>query len=262
MAKFTTLYSGSSGNSAIVEEDGAYIMVDIGKSARSTAAALNSLGLTREGLRGICITHEHSDHISGLRVFTKSINVPVLSGQYTLAYLQDHGHVNANPLVPANDVPLEIGGFEIRAFPTSHDAVDCCGFHITTPKGRTLAIATDLGIITPEVFTAMDGANMVAIEANYDQQMLTSGPYPYYLKKRIASQKGHLNNIETAHTVASLIERGGTKFAFCHMSESNNLPMLLRDELDKAFGESGIVKSDVEHLQVALRHEVSPFIEF
>ncbi|MDL2216093.1 MBL fold metallo-hydrolase, partial [Ruminococcaceae bacterium OttesenSCG-928-N02] len=108
----------------------------------------------------------------------------------------------------------------------------------------------------------MQQAQMVAIEANYNQQMLLNGHYPYHLKKRIASQKGHLENTETAHTVASLIEGGCTKFAFCHMSEHNNLPMLLRDALDEAFGKSGIHRGDAQKLQVALRHEISPAIEF
>ncbi len=263
MARFTTLYSGSSGNCAIVEEDGRYIMIDIGKSSRLTTGALNSIGLSLQNLQGICITHEHTDHISGLSIFTKSVSCPVLSGPETLNYLTAFNMVNpATPLVPADETPMELGGFQVEAFATSHDAVGCCGYHITTPKGRRMAIATDLGTVTQNVAAALMRADLVALEANYDRQMLVTGPYPYHLKMRIASNKGHLENTDAAAQTAALITAGITKFAFCHLSKENNLPMVLNDTIDKTFAATGVKRSDAATLQISLRYEVSPFIDF
>ncbi len=262
MARFTTLYSGSSGNCAVIEEDGGYILVDMGKSCKYTTNALHTAGLSLGNLRGICVTHEHSDHVSGLEVFLRHNPTPVYSGVETLDYLADNNLVPGIAQLHAiNGAPAEVGGFQIEAFETSHDAVGCHGFRITTPKGKVISIATDLGFVSGTVYNALAGANLVALEANYDRGMLMSGPYPYYLKTRIASPRGHLENGESANTLLKLLKEGCDKFALCHMSVENNTKELVMGEMDTTFlAEGAKIHNDCK-MQLSLRHDVSPFIE-
>ena len=153
MACFTTLYSGSSGNCAFLEEDGRFLLVDLGKSARATTRALGQLGAQAKQLCGVLVTHEHTDHIAGLAVFLKKAPVPVYGTQATLEALARRGLVPpGTQLVPTDGRgELQVGGFCVQSFSTSHDSADCCGFRVRTPQGKTLAIATDLGYVSDEV---------------------------------------------------------------------------------------------------------------
>lgn len=258
MAFFTTLYSGSSGNCAVVEEDGRYVLVDMGKSCRTTAGALKELGLAPSGLDGILVTHEHHDHVSGLRVFLKRWNVPVYGTAATLGELARREIVPAaTQLVEADGRQLEAGGFGVESFATSHDSVACCGWRITTPKGKTVAIATDLGYVSDEVLANLHCADAVALEANYDDYMLARGPYPPYLKARIASPQGHLSNDACAAALLALMEGGCEKFSLCHISQENNAPMLALGSVQAAMMSAGMDPGGVQ-VQAALRHQVSP----
>lgn len=199
MARFTTLYSGSSGNSALVEENGRYLLVDMGKSCRMTQNALKGLGLPLADLGGILVTHEHSDHVSGLAIFLKYHPVPVYGSAATLDYLACRGLVPPGAeLIDIDGRTEDVCGFAVQSFETSHDSVACRGYRITTPLGRVAGVATDLGYVSDEVLANLLLADVVALEANYDYNMLMTGPYPYYLKTRIASQRGHLCNEENA----------------------------------------------------------------
>lgn len=226
MPSFTALYSGSSGNASLVRDGGRAILIDLGKNCKQTCLALEEAGVRPAELSGVLITHEHSDHISGLRVFLKKYPIRVYSGAATLDYLADNALVP--PGVPMEAIDgrcAEIDGFGITAFPTSHDSVGCCGFRVETEKGRVLSLATDLGTVDGEVYRHLSGAHLVALEANYDKAMLMLGSYPYYLKRRIASERGHLCNDDTANVVSRLARSGCKKFALCHLSQENNTPM-------------------------------------
>lgn len=262
MAKFTTLYSGSSGNCAVIEENGGYLLIDMGKSCRLTTKSLYELGLPLRQLRGVCVTHEHSDHVKGLSVFLKNNPVPVYGGVDTLDFLADHDLVpGSTELVAIDGRTEDIAGFQVEAFPTSHDSVGCCGFHITTEKGKVLSIATDLGFVSEPVYEALRGSDLVALEANYDQGMLMSGPYPYYLKTRIASPRGHLENRDSAGALLQLLRDGCEKFALCHMSAENNTSQLVQSTMAAVFGAGGAVLGKDCLMQLSLRHDVSPSIE-
>ena len=262
MARFTTLYSGSSGNCAVIEENGGYFLIDMGKSCRWTTKALYEAGLSISNLKGICVTHEHTDHISGLEVFLRHNNVPVYSGVETLDYLAGKNLVPKTASLHAvNGAPVEAGGFLIESFDTSHDAVGCKGFRVTTPKGKIISVATDLGYVSTAVFNGLQGANLVALEANYDKGMLMTGPYPYYLKTRIASTTGHLGNIESAETLLKLLKAGCDKFALCHMSKENNTTELVMHEMLTTFEAESARQGEDYLMQISLRHDVSPFIE-
>ena len=193
MAEFISLYSGSSGNCSVVRSGGAYLLVDMGKGVRVTTGALREAGLDASDCRGILVTHEHSDHVKGLGTFLKRHPLPVYGAGPTLAALEAAGLLPAACPVclldPDRGEEADVAGFGVRAFPTSHD-VPCVGYRITTPDGKTMAIATDLGTLTPAVHAALDGCDLVALESNYDPYMLHNGPYPYYLRARIEGPWG------------------------------------------------------------------------
>ncbi len=189
MSEFISLYSGSSGNSSVVRCGDHYLIIDMGKGVRTTGAALKSLGLNIADCDGILVTHEHSDHVKGLSTFLKKNPLPVYGGADTLDFLDANGIVP--PTCELNTLSSreeDIGAFGVQAFPTSHD-VPCVGYRIHTPDGKTMTLATDLGVLTPPVHEALSGCDLVALESNYDLHMLRSGPYPYYLRARIESAR-------------------------------------------------------------------------
>ena len=270
MARFATLYSGSSGNSAAVVRSGPegeeYLLVDVGKNCKQTLLALQELGLPVSGLRGILITHEHADHVNGLNVFLKKCPVPVYGSTGTLRAL------TAQQLVPptARLLPLEeetvLSGFTVRPFAASHDAADYRGYRITvTDAGHeaVMGIATDIGTVDGAVFQCLRGCGLVALEANYDRVRLQLGPYPYYLKRRIASDTGHLSNDACAEVVAELAAEGCRRFALCHLSQENNTPELARVTVQRR-AEQSLTPLEAASLllQVSPRHQPSPWVEF
>ncbi len=263
MARFVTLCSGSSGNAAVVEEDGAYLLIDLGLSCRAALTKLGGLGLLQGGLQGLLLTHEHSDHIKGVEVFTRRLTPPVFASAATLDALWMAGKLpDAAELIAVDDRSDEAGVFRVEGFATSHDAAGCCGFFITTPKGATMALATDLGVLTESVFCRLQQAQLVALEANYDPEMLRRGPYPAILKKRIASPRGHLSNPDSAAAVAALVAGGCRKVALCHLSEENNHPALVQQALEAAFTASGYPCPEGCDIQIPPRHEVGRWMAF
>lgn len=263
-ARFTTLYSGSSGNAALIEQEGRCLLVDIGASCRATLGAVGSVGLSHDSVAGVLITHEHIDHIRGLEVFLRRVPVPVFASAATLDWLWQQGALpSAAELVAVEGRSAEVDGFTVAGFPTSHDAAGCCGFRVTTPSGAQMAIATDLGEITEPVFQSLVGASLVALEANYDKDMLRLGRYPAYLKKRISSKVGHLSNEDSAAALAALLAGGCKKVALCHLSEENNRPELALAALERALAACGRTAGALgADIQVAPRHTPGYWMEF
>lgn len=262
MAEFTSLYSGSSGNCSVIRCGAKYLLVDVGKGVRVTTAGLKSLGLTIADCDGVLITHEHSDHVKGLETFLKKYPLPVYGAADTLDML------DANRIVPAGGDLItlgsreeDIGSFGVQMFPTSHD-VPCVGYRVHTPDGKTMAIATDLGVLTPAVHAALSGCDLVALESNYDLHMLRTGGYPYYLRSRIESPRGHLSNDECAAKVLELVQEGCKKFALCHLSQENNTPYTALQTVFNTLGAAGVVPEADCVVQTQRRSEVSPVLTF
>lgn len=263
MAIFTSLYSGSSGNSALVRSGTDGILIDMGKNCKQTLLALREAGMEPGDLRGILVTHEHSDHVAGLKVFLKKYKIPVYASAKTLDALADYD------LVPGDARLMELEGksdlvgvFEVESFPTSHDAADCHGFRIATAEGGLLAMATDLGCVTPAAFAGLQNADVVVLEANYDAVRLRTGPYPYYLKSRISSVRGHLCNADTGTALTALLKEGCERFALCHLSNENNTPELALDAVKTAFLAAGAIPGKDGLLMALSRHSVSNSIVF
>ena len=261
MASFTTLYSGSSGNCTLIRDGGSCVLVDMGRSCKSTLAALYAQGVSAGDITAIVVTHEHVDHISGLNTFLKHYPTPVYGSQGTLAYLRGHD------LVPAN-APLQAvqpgqayraGALVFSPFRTSHDSADCMGYRFELSDGRCVGVATDLGYVSDEVMDALCGCVLVALESNYDDNMLLSGRYPYHLKSRIRSHMGHLSNDDCAAAAAHLAQAGARHLVLMHLSQDNNLPDIARMTCESALENYGC--TDLCRVMVAPRFETGETIQ-
>ena len=219
----TTLASGSSGNCILVSHGATHLLVDAGISCRRIKNALAGLGLTPGELTAILITHEHSDHISGLATLFKQFHLPVWCSAgtgrqlaYRIAFLEEVLHT----FTPGDTFPL--GNLTVTSFATSHDAADSVGYTFTDGV-RKAAIVTDLGVVTPVVEDCVRGSDLLVAEANHDPGMLMDGPYPPYLKQRILGARGHLSNA----ACADLARHSGAKtVVLAHLSAENNRPSL------------------------------------
>ena len=225
MAKLCPLFSGSSGNSIYVGNSEAGILVDAGRSARQLAQALGRCGIPIAAVKAVFVTHEHVDHVKGLRVFAERNRVPVYSSPGTLCTLEENGCLT--PKISEFVAPpggVECAGMMIRPFHMSHDCAEGVGYKIFTGDDRK--ISTDLGYISDEVMGELETSDLVVLESNHDVGMLQNGPYPYPLKRRILSDVGHLSNAACAEALPGLAEKGATRFVLAHLSAENNTPEL------------------------------------
>mgnify|MGYP002674616018 FL=1 len=167
MARFCPLFSGSSGNSIYIGNNDGGILVDTGMSAKKIGEALFNIGVAPESLNAVFVTHEHSDHIKGLRVFASKYHIKVYGTKGTLSALDDMGILNGK--FETEEVSFsgnEAGPLFVTPFHTSHDARESCGYKIDCSDGRKISIATDLGEMTEEVFSAVSGSDLVMLESN------------------------------------------------------------------------------------------------
>ncbi len=259
MGRVVSLYSGSSGNCTYIGDKKAGILIDIGKNCKQTELALLDAQIEPSAVMGIFITHEHSDHIAGLRVFSKKHKIPVFTKELTANKLIESGHIDSSVRILAIDKEINLGDFLISAFKTSHDSVDCCGFSVLH-NDKKIAVATDLGFITKEAERAICGSDVVVIESNYDKGMLDFGSYPYYLKRRIKSDIGHLSNEDCAAFLPSVIESGCDKILIAHLSSQNNTPPIARMESVNKLLEYGMAENKDYLLKTARRAEITDAI--
>ena len=235
-----TLASGSSGNAALVTDGETSLLIDAGISARRISQSLARLGLAPGSLDGVLITHEHTDHIAGLTTLTKQCRLPVYTTAGTgrqlcwrIPFLDDL----VRPVVPGEE--LEIGSFRVRPFATSHDAAASAGFRLTCPAG-TAAVATDLGVLTPEVLDGVEGADILLAEANHDEDWVRSGPYPYPLKRRVLGDRGHLSNEAGAELILRAFRSGTRTAVLAHLSAENNSPAHALETVSACLSRAGV----------------------
>ena len=223
--------SGSGGNCLLLEDRETRILIDAGISKRRVVTTLAGLGLRMEQIGGVLITHEHSDHISGLLNLAKGRDLPVYAPHTVAARL-----LGSLPLLQDNlcvipvGEPFSLGSLRVTAFHTSHDTDESVGYRI---EGEGVyAHATDTGCVTEGMRAGLLGADTVLLESNHDEDMLRYGPYPFYLKKRILSDRGHLSNAACAAFARELAESGTRRIILGHLSRENNTP-------GKAMAETG-----------------------
>lgn len=248
MAKFYSLFSSSSGNAAYLGNAQAGILLDIGVSCRKIVNALQNRNISADAVKAICITHTHSDHISGLRVFLKQHPVPVYGTPETIAALAQQLPETIS-FYPITETQTILDEWEVTPFQTPHDAEGSCGYRIHTADDRICAVCTDLGEVTDTVRQAVTGCDLVLLESNYDETMLRNGPYPVYLKQRIRSGHGHLSNPDSAAFAEKLIQHGTTRLVLGHLSQHNNTPLCA--ERAALQGLSGMQRNRDYLLQIA-----------
>ncbi len=254
--RYVSFASGSSGNCGLIRGGGVTLLMDAGISLKRIRACLSDEGLELSDLDGVLVTHEHSDHVSGLEMLSKyTFGLPLYMSGGTARALERCGKCpKANIYTLEAGTPLCLGELRIVAFDTSHDAAEPFGYRIEGEEGAA-AIVTDLGYAPRSVREAVAGCRAAVVEANYDLDMLRSGPYPLNLKWRIQGNYGHLENGDAAELCAFLAEMGAEQLMLGHLSKENNLPDLARETVSRRLG--GEVR-----LQVAPRESRSEELEF
>ena len=229
MTSFCTLASGSSGNAALLSRGDTHLLIDMGISCRRLCQALAQHGLTPGQLSAVLITHEHTDHISGLATYIKKYHTPILCTPGTarqLHYRLAGIGLLLRPL--AMGEPVLWDGLTITPFPTSHDCRESAAYRVDTPDGA-IGYLTDTGIVVEETRQGLLGADLLVLESNHDVDMLLSGPYPYALKRRVLGSEGHLSNADAAAFAVDSARAGTHSIILAHLSEENNTPQLALD---------------------------------
>ena len=199
------------------------ILIDAGVSCKRLCEALLQNDIEPGAIQGIFVTHTHSDHIAGLKVFTKKYNIPVYAQRTNLEILCSGDKIASScktEEVDGKEICTE--DFSVKAFETFHDTPASCGYRISTPDGKVVCVCTDLGVVTDKVAENLSEADLVLLESNYDEAMLKNGSYPADLKRRIASDHGHLSNYDCGEQLKKLMRSGTCKFVLGHLSQENN----------------------------------------
>ncbi len=249
--EFTTLCSGSEGNCLYVQGGKTRILVDIGCSAKKAQEALQKIAVAPESINAILITHEHSDHIKGIDVFARRFQIPVYASPLTWQVLPFCDKLPCT-LKQVFTYELEIDDLGITFFKTSHDACQPVGM-VMQADGRSLGLLTDSGCAKPAMLKALESVDACVLEANHNLEMLWTGPYPMWLKKRVSGLFGHLSNIEAARILAQI---AGPRLQYCilaHLSKTNNTPKVAVADFMAELQRLGV--DDSFALKVAPRYE-------
>lgn len=221
--KVCLLASSSSGNATFIGTEKTRILIDAGLSAKQICTRLALIGEDPSRLDAILITHEHSDHVSGLPVLTRQLKgrVPVLLTHHTSRELEWDG----NPAPPVKcfqaGARFDLGDFSIQSFTIPHDSVDPVGYTLTA-GGIKVSVATDLGYIPDSVKYHLQGSHFLLLESNHHPELLKVGPYPWHVKQRILSRKGHLSNDAASEYIAEELPSETQTLVLGHLSEQNN----------------------------------------
>lgn len=235
-----SIASGSSGNCIYLGEEDGGILIDAGISRKRIVTGLERKGLSLDDIKAIFITHEHSDHISGLGPVLRKNPIPVYATADTVSAIWEK--TNMNNISPElfhsirPEEEIEAGEMLVRPFSISHDAVDPVCYTVEK-QGKRVAVATDMGCFDDTIIRVLGQCDSVLIEANHDINMLQVGPYPYSLKMRILGNKGHLSNTSCADLIKEILHKDLKHLVLGHLSRENNFPQLayrtVLDELEK-----------------------------
>lgn len=236
-----------------------YLLI-AGVSAKKIEQGLESINIDIKEINAILVTHEHIDHIRSIGTIAKKYNIPIYANLGTW-----NGIENEKSVINIEDKnyfkigeKFQIGDLEISPFETSHDAMDSCGFSIEH-EGKKISIATDLGEVTKEVMSNLRQSKFVLLEANYEPEVLRSCTYPYSVKSRIASNRGHLSNNEAGKTILKLLSYGLEKVMLGHLSKESNFPELAYKSVENELLQNGINIKDFE-MEVANRLKPSKVV--
>lgn len=259
MSALCTLVSGSSGNAALLSHKGVNILIDCGISGKQAALCLCDIGKRPENIHYILVTHEHTDHIKGVGILSRRYDIPVIASEGTWRGM-DIGNISSkNRIAFKSNSEFELGEILVKPFSIPHDAMQPTGYCFDLGN-KKVALATDIGHVSPEVEGALLGCEVIILESNYDAYMLENGPYPQYLKQRIRSNHGHLCNDDAGDFAAHLVKTGTKKIILGHLSKENNSETAARKTVMRALARYGIkVGADVL-LDVAPRYNAGAVI--
>lgn len=252
--KMCSIRSSSKGNSTIIYGHDTGILVDCGISGKTLESGLDEAGIDPKNLDGLVITHEHTDHTKGVGVIARKYNIPVFATYGTWAAMSKSvGEIpDGCRRVIADSIPFEIGNIKVTAFPIPHDAADPVGYVFETEDDKA-SVATDIGVMSDEIFEAIKGSRTVLLESNYDLFMLEAGAYPYELKRRIKSDIGHLCNDDAALVARDLVQNGTQTVILGHISPENNYPDLAYQTTKLCLESHGFKVGEDVRLYVAKR---------
>lgn len=264
--RISTVASGSSGNCIYVGSDHTHVLIDAGITKKRIEEGLNQNDIKLSEIEAILITHEHSDHIQGLGVISRKYEIPIyatadtilaISDNKKLGYIPEELYVNVCP-----DEHVTIGDLDICPFSISHDAVSPVGYRVNCDN-KSAAVATDMGKYDEYTIEHLKNLDAIVIEANHDVNMLLAGPYPYYLKRRILGEQGHLSNEMSGRLINSILHDNIKHILLGHLSKENNYEQLAYETV-----RSEITMSDSKYLaddfdiEVAKRDLCSPAYNF
>lgn len=249
--RVVNLTSGSDGNMTYIESKEAKILIDLGISCREAERRLNIIGVNPAEISAIFITHEHSDHIKGVDVFSSKYSTPVYAHHEVWYGLDDKlKKVSAQNRKMYDGEEFWFQDMIVHAIKVPHD-VPCYSYSIVKNQ-KKVSILTDLGHTNDRILDSIRGSNIVYLEANYDEKMLRDGTkYPLALKKRIGGQFGHLSNTESARTILYLVKNGTKQIVLSHLSKENNTPDLAFDYITNLLSQYGVVEGVNVKIDVA-----------
>lgn len=248
LLKYISFGSGSSGNCSYLGNDEGGILIDAGIDMRKVVDGLEANGISPESIKGIILTHDHSDHVRFVYAFLRKYKSTALfcTNRVLSGIFRRHSisrRIRDFHVAIFKEIPFKTAGFEITAFEVPHDGTCNSGFSIAYGDSR-FVIATDLGTVTDRARYYMSQADYLVIESNYDSKMLDEGPYPEYLKNRIRTSTGHLDNAEAASFVAEIYSPRLKYVFMCHLSEDNNSPEVARRTMTEALSNKGITAGE------------------
>lgn len=240
--RFSVLASGSSGNAFYIESDKARLLVDVGLSGKQMDKLFQEVDVDPNGIDGILVTHEHSDHIKGLGVLARKYNLPIYANNKT--WLKMDGTLGK--LAPeqkfefSTDSVKTFGDIDVQSFAVSHDAADPMFFSFHQGDEQ-VALVTDLGYVSDKIKQLIKGANAFVFESNHDINMLQMGHYPWSVKRRILGDYGHVSNEDCGLALSDVITHHTERVYLAHLSKDNNMKDLARMSVDHILRERGIV---------------------
>lgn len=240
LARAAALFSGSKGNSYYIGTPSEGVLIDAGKSCKQIELAMEANGLKMSNVSAVFITHEHSDHCSALKILSKKYGFDIYASAGTLNALERSDKISPAGKVNVIESQIAIGNMLVERINTPHDAAESCCYRVVTADGKSALVATDMGVITKEVHNAAVSSDFVVLESNHDIDMLKNGIYPFVLKQRILSSKGHLSNSDCSNELVNLVNGGTLRLMLGHLSEQNNTPSIAMSTAVAALEQAGM----------------------
>ncbi len=261
--RFCSLASGSSGNCQYIETDKVKLLVDAGLSGKKIQESLISIEVDPSTINGILVTHEHKDHIHGIGILSRRFNIPIYANEKTWISMESQiGEVKEENKITFNtDKTFEINDLNIHPFMISHDAIEPVGYSFYY-KDIKISLVTDTGCVSEEVKENIKNSHLLLIESNHDVEMLKVGKYPWYLKRRILGEHGHLSNDDAGKLLAEVLCGKNECILLGHLSKENNFPELAYQTVANILTEKGInVTKDIS-LDLTYRDRPSKVYNF